>query len=86
MKRDSVLPQPERLDKTSVQAPPSTLPLWGAFVVQFRAEAEVSRGQWVGRVEHVRSGQATHFQSLDGLSAFIARVLTAVRGRAQDGS
>jgi hypothetical protein len=55
------------------------LPVWGAFVVQFRAEAEVTRGQWVGRVEHGRSGQATHFASLDELRAFIARVLPAMR-------
>ena len=50
-----------------------------AFVVQFRAETDVERGRFVGRVEHVVSGQATHFDSLEELLAFIARVLTQVR-------
>jgi len=46
-----------------------------AFVVQFREHADVERGQWEGRIEHVTSGQAAHFQSLEELLAFIARVL-----------
>jgi hypothetical protein len=49
-----------------------------AFVVQFRAETDVARGRYAGRVEHVVSGQATHFQSLGELLAFIGRVLVAV--------
>ena len=36
---------------------------------------------WEGRVEHVVSGQAAHFHSLEELLAFIARVLTAVQER-----
>jgi hypothetical protein len=51
-----------------------------AFVVQFNAEARVEAGHLIGRVEHVVSGQATHFQSLEGLLAFLARVLREVRG------
>jgi hypothetical protein len=50
-----------------------------AFVVQFRAETELERGQCAGRVEHVVSGQATHFASLAELVAFMARVLSEVR-------
>ena len=50
-----------------------------AFVVQFRAETAVEQGRFVGRVEHVVTGQATHFQSLEELVAFIGRVLTQVR-------
>ncbi len=50
-----------------------------AFVVQFRAETDVGQGRCTGRVEHVVSGQATHFASLEELLAFIARVLTEVR-------
>src|SRR5947207_4354711 len=50
-----------------------------AFVVQFRVETEVEQGRFVGRVEHVVSGQATRFHSLEELLAFIQRVLTAVR-------
>src|SRR5689334_22382824 len=48
-----------------------------AFVVQFRAETDVAAGQIAGRVEHVVSGQATTFQTLEGLLAFLARVLAA---------
>ena len=58
------------------------LPEW-AFVVQFRAETELERGRWAGRVEHVVSGQATHFASLEELVAFMARVLTAVRAQSR---
>lgn len=50
-----------------------------AFVVQFRAETEVAQGCCTGRVEHVVSGQATHFDSLEGLLGFIAQVLATVR-------
>ena len=54
-----------------------------AFVVQFRAELDVARGRCAGRVEHVVSGQATHFHSLEELLAFMARVLTRVRARSR---
>jgi hypothetical protein len=53
----------------------SLLSPYRAFVVQFRERADVERGLWAGRVEHVSSGQAARFQSLEELLAFIARVL-----------
>jgi hypothetical protein len=46
-----------------------------AFVVHFRAATAVAQGQVAGRVEHVVSGQVTHFQSLQELLAFNAQVL-----------
>jgi len=52
------------------------LPAQRAFLVQVHAEAEVAQGRLAGRVEHVVSGQATHFASPEELLAFIARVLT----------
>ena len=52
------------------------LPVQRAFVVQLHATAAVAQGQLSGRVEHVLSGQAAHFHTLDELLAFIARVLT----------
>ena len=58
---------------------PSSLSPYRAFVVQFRAETEVEHGCCTGRVEHVVSGQATHFDSLEGLLGFIAQVLATVR-------
>ncbi len=50
-----------------------------AFVVHFRTNSDVARGHVAGRVEHVVSGQATHFSSLEELLAFIAQVLATVR-------
>ncbi len=60
------------------QTPASPLlPPW-AFVVQFRVETDLAQGRCTGRVEHVVSGQAAHFQSVEELLAFLTRVLTAV--------
>jgi hypothetical protein len=56
------------------------LPHW-AFVVQFRVETDLGQGRCTGRVEHVVSGQAIHFESLAELLAFLTRVLTAVRAQ-----
>ena len=53
----------------------SPLSPYRAFVVQLREQADVERGQWSGRAEHVTSGQASHFQSLEELLAFVVRVL-----------
>jgi hypothetical protein len=50
-----------------------------AFVVQFRSDTVVEQGYLAGQVEHVVSGQATAFQSLETLLAFIAQVLRAER-------
>lgn len=52
-----------------------TLPLQRAFVVQVHAAAEVAQREVWGRVEHIVSGQATHFQSVEELVHFIARAL-----------
>jgi len=56
-----------------------SLPVRRAFVVQFRAEADVERGRFEGRVEHVMSGQSSRFHSLDELLVFMARILTKGR-------
>ena len=52
-----------------------------AFIVQFRAETDLAQARCAGRVEHVVSGQATHFQSLEELLAFLTHVLTTVRAQ-----
>ena len=62
------------------QAEP-TLPSNRAFVVQFRVEGQEMQPECKGRVEHVVSGQAADFQSLETLLAFMARVLRAERER-----
>ena len=54
------------------------LPAQRAFLLQVHAETDVAQGRLAGRVEHVVSGQATHFASPEELLAFVARVLTTV--------
>ncbi|MDH3603105.1 MAG: hypothetical protein OEU26_26120 [Candidatus Tectomicrobia bacterium] len=54
---------------------PSPLSVQRAFVVQFRLDADPSQRRWTGRLKHVASGQATWFDTLDELMAFITRVL-----------
>ena len=54
------------------------LPVNHAFVVQFRQQADVTRPRCEGRVEHLTSGQATHFSSWEHLRAFIEQVLRSV--------
>jgi hypothetical protein len=53
-----------------------SLPAKRAFVVQLHADAKVEQDQWQGRVEHLVSYRAAHFQSLEELLAFIVKVLT----------
>jgi len=43
------------------------LPVRQAFVVQFGAETAVGQQRFVGRVEHVVSGQVAHFATLEEL-------------------
>jgi len=62
------------------QAGKAPLSVHWAFVVHFRLSTNIAQGQIEGRVEHVVSGQSTHFDSLEELLAFIARVLATVRG------
>ena len=59
--------------------PHTTLRPEHAFVVQFGPATQVDAGPAEGRVEHLVSRQATRFQSLEALLAFIARVLREVR-------
>jgi hypothetical protein len=58
------------------------LPADRAFVVQLYAEADVARGRLAGRIEHVVSGQAMHFDGLEDLLAFIERVVVSLHAEA----
>ncbi len=51
------------------------LPRDRAFVVQLTAQAVITPEGFLGRVEHVASGQATHFHTVAECLAFMARVL-----------
>jgi len=72
------IPRPSRKTYGNLQTE-SPLSPSRAFVVQFRTETDISREQIAGRVEHVLSGQATHFASLEELLAFFERMLATVR-------
>jgi hypothetical protein len=63
---------------------PGPLSVYGAFVVQFDTHTDVARGHLAGRVEHVVSGQAADFQSLEMLLGFIAQVLCETRERSTE--
>ena len=65
----------------SMQQP--TFPTQRAFVVQVHADAEVGQGQVWGRVEHIVSGQATRFQSVETLVRFMVQVLTGAINASQ---
>ena len=55
------------------------LPANHAFVVQLSGEAVGTHDSFRGRVEHVVSGRATQFETLEELLAFIQRVLARLR-------
>jgi len=51
------------------------LPPERAFVVQFYADTGLDTRHMTGRIEHVISGQVSHFHSLATLLSFITRIL-----------
>ena len=61
---------------------PSSLSPRCAFVVHFRPEARAEQQRhWTGRVEHMASGHAARFESLDQLWAFITQALSENESR-----
>ena len=56
-----------------------SLPTQRAFVVQLHAESKIEKGRFKGRVEHIVSGQSTHFSSMKALKVFMRHVLTEGR-------
>ena len=57
------------------------LPRDRAFVVQLTAQAAGTPEGFQGRVEHVASGQATHFHTVAACLACMARVLRERQAR-----
>lgn len=57
--------------------PPTPAPLLPdrAFVVQLREASSLAPDALQGRIEHVTSGKASNFASLDEVLAFMRRVL-----------
>ena len=50
-----------------------------SFVIKFSLDANAEERRFSGRVEHVASGQTTHFESADVLIGFMNDVLKKVR-------
>jgi hypothetical protein len=71
--------------KLQTEGKPPLSPQW-AFVLQFRAGVDIEQEYCEGRIEHIVSGNAAHFQSLDELLAFIAKVLNSVRMQSSEES
>lgn len=46
-----------------------------SFIVQLGEEANLADGRVGGRVEHLRTGEAQHFESIDALLAFFNEAL-----------
>jgi len=54
------------------------LPAQRAFVVQFSAQTQVDVGRFAGRVEHVVSGYARRFQTLEELVGCLVQMLVTL--------
>lgn len=59
-----------------VEAPQYPLPADRAFVVQFRPSAGSGPAPFAGRIEHIASGAAGPFASVEELVGFVTQVLT----------
>jgi hypothetical protein len=63
----------------SSEATEAPLPAERAFVVQFRAQTAAGADIFVGRIEHMASGEATRFGSAEDLLAFVAKMLAPMQ-------
>jgi len=67
--------QPKAPLSATASFPAPLAPQW-AFVVQLRQGTSLTAREMQGRIEHIVSGQATMFSSLEEALAFMERVLT----------
>jgi hypothetical protein len=70
-----VTPRRPTASGQQLQAEPPLSPQLG-FVVQFRVRTGQPATYFAGRVEHLASGRAAYFRSLDDLTAHFTRALT----------
>ncbi len=50
------------------------------FIVHLRLDADPARGQVAGRIQHLQTSDASHFESVEELVAFITDHVTAGAG------
>jgi hypothetical protein len=77
IRRSAKLPKFYRRVTTADGGAVNLLPMRRAFVVQVARESNLPHGKVAGRVEHVDSGRARNFRSLDELLNFLCEALTA---------
>jgi hypothetical protein len=65
--------------------PARPLPAQRAFVVQFSTSTNVELGRFAGRVEHVVSGHARRFQTLEGLVGCLVQMLVTLGNTPPEG-
>jgi hypothetical protein len=59
-------------------------PHTGAFVLQFQLDADPGTSAFQGRIEHVASGRAMQFHTVEALQTFVAEVLDEMRAREEE--
>lgn len=74
------LRQNDQLEMSATPTVPAPLAPGWAFVVQLRAGCSFEPVQMCGRVEHVASGKAGNFDSLEGMRMFMQGVLGSRHG------
>ena len=62
-------------ESASQQPEVMPLPRSRAFVMRLSTDTDVGQARIAGRIEHVMSGQATRFGSLEELLSFLNQVL-----------
>jgi hypothetical protein len=67
--------QQQPVMSTPADIPAPLSPHW-AFVVQLRTDTPLNAKDLQGRIEHLVSGQATTFHSLEEIRRFIEQVLS----------
>ncbi len=55
-----------------------------AFVIQLRQKADPAASEFAGRVEHVDSGRADHFTSVEELVRFVEQTVAETEGAEED--
>lgn len=55
-----------------------------AFTIRCGGEASPAQSLSAGRVEHISTGQVTHFESLPELLAIVNQILASVKNRPSD--
>ena len=50
------------------------------FMVHLRLDADPARGEIAGRIQHVKSGDASHFETVEELVAFMTDRLSTESG------